>query len=169
MEEKMLRGIQCCPVTAVHHTSWPRCSFLLNQMACCYPCAFLLLSAPSLFICYKQYYSLHCPAPLLQLQMQSYFHCGSLANHQAPSYRLHPTQERCTCGRWAFLMAFRILYCSLLEDMENLVWLAVVFCTEFSDCWFAILTHYQKDGLFRKIVAIFAQINVYTFTISTSE
>lgn len=172
MEEKMLRGIQRCPVTAVHHTSWPRCSVLLNQMACCYPRAFLLLQEPPPYLLATSNivanYSF-CPGPLLQLQMQSCSHCGSLVHHQAPSYRLHPTQERCTCGRWALLMVYRIFYHSLLKDMENLVWLAVVFCIEFSDCFLACyLNTLPKRWTFQKNSCCICT-NQCMFTISASK
>lgn len=68
MEEKILRGIQRCPVTAVHHISWLRCPFCLNQIAYCHSCAFLLLSdalPPHVFPT-SNIIPLCCPAPLLQ-------------------------------------------------------------------------------------------------------
>ena len=81
---------------------------------------------------------------------------------------LYPRQERCTCGGWAPLVAYGTLYCCLLENTANTVLLALVRGTEFLiGFWLAVLMQYQKDGLFRKIAAAFAQINLYMFTIST--
>ena len=52
--------------------------------------------------------------------------------------------------------------------MANTVLLALVHGTEFLiGFWLAVLMQYQKDGLFRKIAAAFAWINLYMFTVST--
>lgn len=70
MEEKWLRGIQCCHVTAVHCVSWLRSSFHLNQTTYCHPRAFLLLYEalpPHIFLT-SNIIPLCCPVPLLQMQ-----------------------------------------------------------------------------------------------------
>lgn len=129
MEEKILRGIQRCPVTAVHHISWLRCPFCLNQIDYCHSCAFLLLSdalPPHIFPT-SNIIPLCCPAP----------GCPPSIVLQT----LYPTQVWCTCGGWAPFTAYGILYCSLMEDMANTVLLTLVCCTELFDWFLACYLH----------------------------
>lgn len=61
----MLRGIQRCPVAAVHHRSWPRCSFHLNQRAIAIHVPFRFFRRPFLPMYFLQVTLFPCAAPLL--------------------------------------------------------------------------------------------------------
>lgn len=99
-------------------------------------CLFAPSGTPSsLCICCKKRNSPCCPAPLLQLQMQSCFQF-------LPTVVAQPSRHwltDCTPHKDVapVIDAHRILHWSLLEDVKNLVVLfALVSCTEFSD-WFS--------------------------------
>lgn len=82
---------------------------------------------------------------------------------------LCPTQERCTCGGWAPLVAYGICIAACWRTQQTwCYWLWYTALSFLIGFWLTILMQCQKYGLFRKAAAAFAQIYLYMFTTSTS-